>query len=112
MRYCAALVFALVSSLGCAGDPAPQPSGADAAVGPDATVLPFMAECPLGQNAACASDLCFDFNSKGPHCTHGCTVDTDCEAPSPGCSGMGVCKAPGGGGGTGSGSGSGSGSGG
>ena len=68
-----------------------------------------MAECPLGDNAACSSGLCFEFNSKGPHCTHACTLDTDCEAPSPGCSGMGVCKAPGGGNGTGSGSGSGSG---
>ncbi len=110
MRSCAALVFALATGLaGCAGDPAPQPSGADASLGPDAALLPFMAACPLGDNGACESNLCFEFNSKGPHCTHGCTVDADCESPSPGCSGMGVCKAPGGGSGSGSGSGSGGG---
>ena len=107
MRTFAAAIIALL--VGCAGDASPPPSGADASIGPDAALLPFMAECPLGDNASCASGLCFEFNSKGPHCTHACTLDTDCEAPSPGCSGMGVCKAPGGGNGSGSGSGSGSG---
>ena len=82
MRTFAAAITALV--IGCAGDASPPPSGADASVGPDAALLPFMAECPLGDNAACSSGLCFEFNSKGPHCTHACTLDTDCEAPSPG----------------------------
>jgi hypothetical protein len=56
--------------------------------------LPFMSECTLGESEECETGLCFDFNAKGPHCTHACKIDDDCEAPSPGCSGMGVCKAP------------------
>ena len=61
---------------------------------PDAQpgALPFLAAC--NDNAECASGLCFNFNAKGNHCTHGCQSAADCEAPSPGCSGMNVCKAP------------------
>lgn len=102
-----ALLLLLVSSSGCgaSGDSSgddDDTAGADASTGD----LPFLSECTLGMDEACASGLCFDFNAKGPHCTHGCDVDDDCEAPSPGCSGMGVCKAPdidGGGGGGGGG---------
>ena len=38
--------------------------------------------------------ICFIFPNRGNYCTHTCTVATDCAAPSPGCNGMGVCKAP------------------
>jgi hypothetical protein len=55
-------------------------------------LLPFMSPC--AQNSDCESMLCFHFNTKGSHCTKPCMVDTDCPPPSPGCSAMGVCKAP------------------
>jgi hypothetical protein len=64
------------------------PPGLDAPPG----ALPFLAEC--GEDEDCASGLCFNFNAKGLHCTHACQAAADCEAPSPGCSGMGVCKTP------------------
>jgi hypothetical protein len=48
---------------------------------------------PCMTTADCAAGLeCYPFNARGPRCTHPCKVDTDCEAPSPGCSMMGVCK--------------------
>lgn len=105
----AALAFFIALLGACAGN---TPSGDDSTPDVDAGtsdggLLPFMSECPLGDNAACESNLCFDFNAKGPHCTHACTVDSDCEAPSDGCNGMGVCKAPGGGTGGGTGGGGG-----
>ncbi len=55
-------------------------------------LLPFMAECTA--NAECESELCFEFNNKGPHCSHTCALDSECEAPSPGCNNKGICKAP------------------
>jgi len=58
--------------------------------------LQFLDECEPA-NDTCDSTLgliCFSFNNKGPRCTHDCTVASDCESPSPGCNGMGVCKAP------------------
>jgi hypothetical protein len=67
--------------------------GVDAGSGADAgEILPFMSSCQT--NDQCETGLCFSFNSKGPHCTHGCMMDEDCEDPSPGCNNMGVCKAP------------------
>jgi hypothetical protein len=48
---------------------------------------------PCTTAADCVAPLeCFHFNARGPACTHPCMVDRDCEAPSPGCSGMKVCK--------------------
>ncbi len=35
---------------------------------------------------------CFTFNQAGPKCTHACTMDEECAAPSDGCNNMGVCK--------------------
>ena len=55
------------------------------------TLGAFLASCTV--NAECASNVCFTFNSKGPHCTIPCNADMECPAPSPGCSHMGVCKA-------------------
>lgn len=113
-----ALTVAFLLATGCTSDDTPTPDaggggGADAGASADADpaspdaagLLPFMSMCE--NNEDCESNLCFNFNAKGPHCTHACTVDADCEAPSPGCSGMGVCKTPdqgsGGGGGGGGG---------
>jgi len=39
-------------------------------------------------------DMCFQFNEKGPHCTHACDGPEDCPEPSNDCNNMGVCKAP------------------
>jgi hypothetical protein len=74
-----------VSVDGGPGDAAP-----DAAEG--GALAPFLAICKV--NADCESNVCFPFNSKGPHCTIACNADADCPAPSPGCSHMGVCKPP------------------
>ncbi len=65
---------------------------ADAAGDADSGLLPVLTPCET--NAQCATGLCFPFNAKGPECTEPCSVDSDCPAPSPGCSNMKVCKAP------------------
>jgi hypothetical protein len=50
---------------------------------------------PCQQNSDCQSMDCFNFNSKGPHCTQPCTTASDCpNPPNLGCSGMGQCKVP------------------
>ncbi len=67
-------------------------AGTDAdaeAGGPDAK-LGFLAPC--SNDVDCETNLCFAFNAYGPHCSHSCSKITDCPAPSPGCSNMGVCK--------------------
>jgi hypothetical protein len=76
----------------CAPVPDAAPSDAAQAEGGDGGLLGFLANCTT--NAECQSMNCFAFVAKGPHCTKSCTVDTDCPPPSPGCSGMMVCKAP------------------
>jgi hypothetical protein len=65
-----------------AGDSGPAEAGALGA---------FLADCAV--DADCESGVCFNFTSKGPHCTLACSADAECPAPSPGCSHMGVCKA-------------------
>lgn len=55
-------------------------------------LLPFMSMCETDEE--CETGLCFPFNANGPHCTHACETDLECEDPSPGCNGMGVCKRP------------------
>jgi hypothetical protein len=91
-------ILALLSVPACTtgddGDPNTTPDAAAAVpdAGGDGGLLPFMSPCE--DNEDCESGLCFAFNAAGPHCTHSCTVDDDCEAPSPGCNGMGVCKRP------------------
>jgi hypothetical protein len=53
----------------------------------------FLEACTT--NADCESDLCFNFNAKGLKCTIACTATGPaCPAPSPGCSGMNVCRSP------------------
>jgi hypothetical protein len=60
--------------------------------GGEGGLLPFLASCT--SNDQCQTMLCFPFNAKGPHCSMACTKDSDCPQPAPGCSMMGVCKAP------------------
>jgi hypothetical protein len=74
-------------------DPMPDPSGADAGA-PSGDPLAYMDMCDPDSDLCDGELVCFAFNMKGPHCTHECSVDEDCEAPSPGCNNMGVCKAP------------------
>lgn len=62
--------------------------------GAGAGSITFLSPCDPCDPAACSTGLCFSFNSKGPLCSKACTADSDCEAPSPGCNNMGVCKAP------------------
>lgn len=82
----------------CSGaTPGLLPLGADGGPGDAAPVdggplAPFLATCAV--SADCESNVCYPFNSKGPHCTIACNADAECPAPSPGCSHMGVCKAP------------------
>jgi len=58
----------------------------------DAGLLTLGAPCT--DDSQCATALCYHFNNLaiGPRCSHSCTVPSDCEAPSSGCSGMGICK--------------------
>ena len=74
---------------------------------PPGEEIGFMEVCELAQDK-CDPALelfCFSFNTKGTLCSKSCEVDADCEEPSTGCNGMGVCKAPGGGDGGGGGGG-------
>lgn len=64
------------------------PDAADAAEA--GSKLGFLAPCQKDEQ--CETGLCFPFNAYGPHCSLRCNASTPCPAPSPGCSGMGVCK--------------------
>jgi hypothetical protein len=55
-------------------------------------LLPFLDPCDNDEQ--CETMLCHVFNAKGPRCSQSCTVEGDCPPPSPGCNGMGICKAP------------------
>ena len=77
---------------GCSGD---DGGGADDVCTNDsATVANFSEACT--DDSQCECNLCFTYGNGDLRCTKTCTVDADCEAPSPGCSGMGVCKREGG----------------
>jgi len=101
LLLCASLAFVL----GACGSSEDDPDEDDPIVEADAgaqlgdpdsggTVVDYMEPCD-GADVACAEQLvCFQFNSRGQHCTHNCAVDSDCAPPSRGCSNMGVCKAP------------------
>lgn len=92
------MVAALALGGACGGDDDGGGSGADASAEcTGADPLPFMCPCTVMDVDPCDpanAGQCFEFNDKGPHCTHECETDDDCEAPSTGCNGMGVCKAP------------------
>lgn len=80
----------------------PEPGSDDAGDGGDASDeeaapgLQFMSPCSTqpGSPACPAGDTCYDFPAKGQFCSHSCKEATDCPPPSPGCNGMGECKAP------------------
>jgi hypothetical protein len=70
--------------------------GEDGAVG-DGGPAGFVQPCQFadGGMGNCDTGLtCFNFPNRGHYCTHACSTSADCAAPSPGCNGMGVCKAP------------------
>lgn len=104
----AALAAALAVACGDAATESPGPDAsvasapdggaagsADAAgANPDGGGLGFMDACDPADDRCAADLVCFQFNSRGPHCTHECMRDEDCEAPSRGCNNMGLCKAP------------------
>jgi hypothetical protein len=50
--------------------------------------------CPCSDDSDCASDFCFTYPSKGPHCSAHCTTDAQCPPPALGCNPQGVCKVP------------------
>ena len=96
------ILLCLLVVAGCAADDSegsPAPDGGvqvSTADGGSDDPLPFMASCDVEDDRcdAEAGDSCFNFNNKGPHCTHACDSPEDCPAPSPGCNNMGVCKVP------------------
>ncbi len=95
MKFVYAGLLAVMLSLGACAKQTNDQSGpdADVAAAVDAGAPgAFMSQCT--EDSECETNLCFPFNSKGPHCTHECTVDEDCADPSPGCNNKGVCKAP------------------
>lgn len=64
--------------------------GGQGGAGGNSGLLPFGDPCT--ENAQCESNLCFDFNNDGMHCTIMCPQPPD-ECPGGfGCNGMGVCK--------------------
>lgn len=97
-----AACVALLAGIACNGDDDnPDAAAADAseatdANGQDAGTLGFMDECDMENDLCDSSDglLCWDYPSKGPHCTRECDGPEDCEEPSPGCNSQGVCRAP------------------
>ena len=52
----------------------------------------FLVACDPANDQCGPGLMCFSFNAKGPHCSKGCSTDSDCPPPSPGCSLMKVCK--------------------
>jgi hypothetical protein len=88
------LPFALFAAA-CGGDSGNDDAGPVGGMGD----LVFMSECDLA-NDLCDGSLspplyCRMYNDKGiSRCTHECSTNADCAAPSPGCNMMGVCKAP------------------
>jgi hypothetical protein len=102
MKFAAIVVLSFVATL--AACDAGKSSGPDAAVVIDspagtvdapAGVAPkYMASCSLTGTACEMPYKCYNFNSKGPHCSKTCSAAGDCPAPSTGCSNMGICKVP------------------
>ncbi len=95
------VILGLAVGVGCGGgDDAPPVDAtptADASFG----ALDAAGTCgatPLYQactgNDDCSSCLCHSYNAAGLLCSKSCMRDEDCEAPSPGCNNMGVCKRP------------------
>lgn len=73
---------------GAASDDAGSGEGGEG--GDAGGLVGFLGVCT--DNSQCVTNLCFPFNAYGPHCSMVCAKDTDCPAPSPGCSNMHACK--------------------
>ena len=93
----AALLIATAALLGaCSGDDAPTPIDAAATVDASATdggsvcggTTAYLGTCAMDND--CVSCTCKSFGHSSI-CTQACTVDTDCPAPSGGCS-TGFCR--------------------
>ena len=86
--------FLLCVACGDDGESTPPEADAAANAADAMPALPYLSSCDV-TNDQCDSSMdlfCFAFNNKGPTCTHSCSGDLECEAPSPGCGNMGVCK--------------------
>lgn len=66
--------------------------GTDTTTGTGGGKAGFLEPCTVNED--CESGVCFNFTSKGNHCTKACTADTDCPPPSGFCNPKGVCKLP------------------
>ncbi len=71
---------------------------ADASDQDGSGLLGFMEVCDP-DNDLCDSTqvpelFCYDYPNRGPYCTHLCTLDEECDEPSPGCNNNGWCRAP------------------
>lgn len=82
----------LDGSLPPAPDAGDEASTGDGGPCGDPANLGFL--CPCSDSSKCESKVCNTFPSRGMFCTHACTKDTDCAAPSPGCTPKGLCKVP------------------
>ncbi|MBP9087878.1 MAG: hypothetical protein KBG15_17285 [Kofleriaceae bacterium] len=95
MKFAAFVVSSLFATVtACGSDKTPSPDAAPTIDGPAGAAPKYMTSCTIGGTACESPYTCYDFNSKGPHCSKTCSVATDCPAPSTGCSGMGICKVP------------------
>jgi hypothetical protein len=95
----AALTLLTMTASACVGknaSPADASTQIDSSSTIDASTLApkYMTSCVIGGVACEAGYMCYSFNAKGPHCSKTCSGPADCPAPSPGCSGMGICKVP------------------
>lgn len=77
-----------------AGVPGVDASGLDAGGDAEAAPPKLALYAPCAEDPQCESGLCYAFNAKGPRCSKACSGADDCPAPSPGCNGKGICKAP------------------
>lgn len=88
-------VEATFGACDCAGGvPGVDASSLDAGGDVDAAPPKLALYAPCAEDSQCESGLCYAFNAKGPRCSKPCSGAADCPAPSPGCNGKGICKAP------------------
>ncbi|MEO7112383.1 MAG: hypothetical protein ABI183_18200 [Polyangiaceae bacterium] len=69
-------------------------SDANDSGGPCSGEVDLQLTCACNDNSNCASDFCFTYPSKGPHCSAHCTTDAQCPPPALGCNPQGICKIP------------------
>lgn len=95
IKVLCSVVLLLGTTAACGSDDKPNPDAGLATIDamPSASIG-YMEPCNVADDQCADGLLCFGFNMKGPHCTHACSVPSDCEAPSVGCIKMNVCKTP------------------